>query len=97
VDDVAAVLTRPKIRRKYRIPPEDLEAFLHLLRVDSHPLPHGPAPRVCRDPSDDALLGAAVAGGAEYLVTGDKDVLAVARYRGVTILTARDFLALLPD
>ena len=97
MDDVAAVLTRPTIRRKYRIPPEDVEAFLHLLRGDSHPLPQAPAPGVCRDPSDDALLGAAAAGGAESLVTGDKDVLAVARYRGVTILTARDFLALLPD
>ena len=95
IDEVAAVLARPKIRKKYPIPPQDVDAFLHLLRADSLLLPHTPAPGVCRDPSDDYLLVCAAAGDANYLVTGDGDLLAVGRYRGVTILTAREFLALL--
>jgi uncharacterized protein len=95
IDEVAEVLTRPKIRKKYPIPPQDLEAFLHLLRADALLLPEGKGPGVCRDPDDDSLLGCAAAGSANYLVSGDRDLLAVGRYQGVTILTAREFLALL--
>jgi len=40
------------------------------------------------------LLACAEAGGAEYLVTGDDDLLAIAHYC-LTILSAREFLTLL--
>ena len=95
IDEVAEVLRRPKIARTYPIAPADREAFLELLRTESLLLPHGAAPGVCRDPDDDALLGCAAAGGAEYLVSGDRDLLVVRRHAGVTILTAREFLTLL--
>lgn len=95
IDEVAEVLRRPKIARKYPIAPADRDAFLELLRAESLLLPHGPAPGVCRDPDDDALLGSAAAGGADYLVSGDHDLLAVRGHGGVTIVTAREFLTLL--
>jgi predicted nucleic acid-binding protein len=50
---------------------------------------------VCRDPDDDYLLGCAAARGADYVVTGDDDLLVVGRYRDVAIVNAREFLALL--
>ena len=50
---------------------------------------------VCRDPKDDAVLGTAVAAQASYLVTGDRDLLALGRYRDVRIVTAQEFLVLL--
>jgi predicted nucleic acid-binding protein len=46
-------------------------------------------------PEDDHRLGCAAAGRVEYLVTGEEELLAVGRYRGVTILTAREFLSVL--
>jgi putative PIN family toxin of toxin-antitoxin system len=95
IDEVAEVLGRPKIRKKYPLAPEDRETFLQLLRQDASLLPHRPAPGVCRDPDDDYLLGCAVAGAADYLVTGDEDLLAVGRYRGLAIVTARELLAIL--
>ena len=33
--------------------------------------------RVCRDPDDDALIETAAFGGADVLVTGDQDILAL--------------------
>jgi putative PIN family toxin of toxin-antitoxin system len=95
VEEVAEVLSRPKIARKYRVAPSDRDAFLHLLRAEAALLPHEPAPRVCRDPVDDYLLGCAAAGGADYLVTGDDDLLALRQYRDVAIVDARTFLAVL--
>jgi putative PIN family toxin of toxin-antitoxin system len=95
IDEVAEILARPKIRKKYRILPEDREAFQQLLRADALLLPLAAAPKVCRDPDDDYLLGCAAAGNANYLVTGDQDLLVIGSYRGVAIVTAREFLALL--
>jgi putative PIN family toxin of toxin-antitoxin system len=45
-----------------------------------------------RDPDDRKFLECAVAGRAEFLVTGDRDLLALQSYRGIAILTAGDFL-----
>lgn len=46
---------------------------------------------VCRDPDDDAVLGTALAGSADCIITGDKDLLAVREYRGVDILAPNRF------
>jgi putative PIN family toxin of toxin-antitoxin system len=47
---------------------------------------------VARDPDDDTILGAAIEGCAEYLVTGDQDLLALGEYEGIRIVTPRAFL-----
>ena len=50
---------------------------------------------VCRDADDDWILATALAGKADALVTGDKDLLVLERYEGIPILAPRDCLALL--
>jgi hypothetical protein len=48
---------------------------------------------VSLDPDDNPLLATAVAGAADYLVSGDKSgVLALKRIRNTRALTARQFL-----
>lgn len=49
-------------------------------------------PRVCRDPDDNSILGCAVEGEANYLVTGDQDSLVLREYRDIRIITARHYL-----
>ena len=48
---------------------------------------------ICRDPKDNMLLEAAVAGDADYLVTGDKDLLVLKTFGGAKIVTPAEFLA----
>lgn len=48
-----------------------------------------------RDPNDDMLLEAAVAGRVHYLVRGDKDLLVLGYIEAVPIITPREFLGLL--
>jgi putative PIN family toxin of toxin-antitoxin system len=92
---VAEVLSRPKITQKYSIAPADRQAFLEVFHAEAILLPDERRPGVCRDADDDYLLGCAAAGGVEYLVTGDADLLAVREYRGVTIVDGRQFLGVL--
>ena len=49
--------------------------------------------QACRDPNDDKFLDVAVNGGADVLITGDADLLALNPYEGIPILTAADYLA----
>ena len=48
----------------------------------------------CRDPDDNPVLECALAGAAIAIVTGDRDLLDLHPYRGISILTPRQFLEL---
>lgn len=46
----------------------------------------------CRDPKDDKFLELAVNGKATYIVSGDEDLLVLHPFRGIAIMTPRQFL-----
>jgi putative PIN family toxin of toxin-antitoxin system len=45
----------------------------------------------CRDRDDDNVLACALEADADYLVTGDKDLLHLKVFRGIHMITPRDF------
>ncbi len=47
----------------------------------------------CRDPKDNKFLELAVASDAQFIITGDEDLLILNPYRSITILKSGDFLA----
>ncbi len=49
------------------------------------------AAAVCRDPDDDVVLGTAIAGRCEAVVTGDKDLLDLVTHRDIAIVSPRGF------
>ena len=49
---------------------------------------------ICSDADDDNILACAVTARAEYLVTGDSELLKIGSFQGVTIVSPRDFEAL---
>jgi predicted nucleic acid-binding protein len=51
-----------------------------------------PATPACRDPFDQPFLQLAIAGKAEFLVSGDQDVLSLAGKLKCPIVTAEQFL-----
>ena len=48
----------------------------------------------CRDPADDKLLETALLGNADFLVSGDQDLLVMSPFHGIPILTPADALRL---
>jgi len=67
----------------------DYLPFCESVRVPNPP----PSTPPCRDPFDVQFLELAVAGEAEFLVTGDHDILVLASEFLCPILKADDFLA----
>jgi uncharacterized protein len=47
-----------------------------------------------RDPNDDHVLACALEAKANFIVTGDKDLLSLGEFEGVRIVTPRQFLEL---
>ena len=96
LDEVQRVLRLPKIARKYRLTGEEIDDTVRLLRLHATVVPGRLAiPPASRDPGDDPILACAIEGEAEYIVTGDKDLLTLERYQGIPIVTPVRFAALL--
>ena len=49
-----------------------------------------------RDPSDNKFLECAITGKARVIISGDKDLLSIGRYRSVSIQSPAQFLAANP-
>ncbi len=85
------VVTRPSLRRV--IAREAIDALLENLREDAVLVEPTERLTVVRaDPDDDELFACAVAAGASWIVSGDKTVLAVKRFREIRVVTPTAFL-----
>jgi hypothetical protein len=94
IDEFSRVTRYPAVRS--RIHPVQAGRLVNALRSLSVLLERLPAAAISRDPHDDYLFAMALAGDAEYLVTGDKaGVLAVGRYGRTRVVTARKMVAIL--
>lgn len=49
---------------------------------------------ICRDPKDDKFLELAMSGGADCIVSGDKDLLSLHPFQGIPIVRPDAFLNL---
>ena len=47
---------------------------------------------VCRDSKDNKFLEVAVSGQADFIITGDKDLLVLNPFRNIGIITVNEFL-----
>ena len=67
----------------------EVVSLLHQDTIDAEALPL--ANIALKDPADVAIVSSALNGGADILVTGDKEVLALKRVGSLQILTPRQF------
>jgi PIN domain len=84
IRELGSVLLRPKLAA-YASISESARFLTELARV-VEPVPITGRVELCRDPRDDKLLELALAGRADFLLTGDADLLALHPFRGTAIL-----------
>lgn len=95
LDELARIL--PALSRRTGFGPEDVRDFLDLLRAMAKVVELDPAVLAqaqasgLRDPNDVPVLATFIAAGADCLVTGDKDLLALAER--FAVLTPAAFCA----
>ncbi|MBI5666095.1 MAG: putative toxin-antitoxin system toxin component, PIN family [Nitrospirae bacterium] len=89
LEEITTVLRRQKFRKHFS--PDDIEEFLSLIYKTARIVAIHHSVRDCRDEKDNFILETAVRGKADYIVTGDKDLLVLNPYRGKKIIGFREF------
>jgi putative PIN family toxin of toxin-antitoxin system len=93
IAEIQRVLRYPRIRDKYSVTEEDIRRLMISLYRDAIVTAGNYEVRgVPSDPDDDKFLACALESQADYIVTGDPDLLSLKYYHGVNILNPRDFL-----
>ncbi len=87
------VLDRPIFRTKYAIEVDDILATVNLIRLRGELVTPQRKIKACRDPKDDKFLEAAIAGGADCIISGDADLLNLSPFENIFILSPAEFLA----
>lgn len=95
---IRAELTRV-LADKLQAPPAEVQHAVQLVgeAVAVVCAPSGDIRDICRDPDDDHVLDCLLVSSAEYLATGDADLLTLMEFRGAKILTPREFELLFSD
>ena len=89
ISEIQLVTRRPKFEKYFdKNEVEDMIDFIYnigqIFKITSEPI-------LCRDPKDNFLLGLAKKSKADYLVTGDKDLLEIKACKNTLIITIEEF------
>ncbi len=80
------------LKRKIRLPDDVIHQILLLLRSHATLVtPQKVNIKACRDEKDLMILGSAIAGKVQYVITGDKDLLSVGKFKDIKIVDPRTF------
>ena len=92
-EEIERVFTYPKIQKRLQAQPDRVPGFLELLRTNGIWVePTVQLNAVKKDESDNRQLETAVAGKADYLITGDAHLLMLGTYAGIQIVTPAAFV-----
>lgn len=85
------------LKKKFKADSDEITATLTLINEATSLLvtPDSTVNGVCRDKDDNKILACARAAKADYLVSGDADLLVLESFEGTVILRPRDFEALM--
>lgn len=90
MNELADVLSRKKFDAYVTL--EEREHFIRLLGRIVEFVPIVQKIQLCRDPKDDRILEVAVNGSADLIVTRDRDLLSLERFRNIPIVSPAAYL-----
>jgi len=102
LEELAAVLARPRLVQRYNLTPAKAQALLLVLQ-DAELAEVTGSIQVCRDPDDDMVIETAINGHADVLVSRDDDlkrspeVTSTLLEHGIQVLTVQQFLDALDE
>jgi putative PIN family toxin of toxin-antitoxin system len=87
------------LTKKFKLSSSDISEITTIVTEADSEILHqtGSIERICRDPNDDMVIACAVDSKADYIVTGDEDLLILKRYKDIVIINPRNFEALFAD
>ena len=81
-----------RLRGKFHFPEEGIRQLVDVMLTHCHIVETISKFNVVRDKKDNKIIECAFDGKADYIVTGDSDLLGLNKFRGIKILTAKKFV-----
>ncbi len=92
LDEFLEVAKRPKFRKYFSL--TDIEEILETIDEYADFVTVKTKVEMCRDPKDNFLLSLSIDGNADFLITGDDDLLDLVSFEETNIITISNFLLL---
>ena len=91
ITEINQTIKKPKLQKYFKANALEemlstFEPFTDLIKIKT-------LVAICRDPNDNFLLALAKDGNADYLLTGDKDLLEMKKFGKTYIMTISEFIA----
>ncbi|MCD6284271.1 putative toxin-antitoxin system toxin component, PIN family [bacterium] len=84
---------KERLLYKFKLPPEKVKEYLETIVFNSKiTYPKKKLNIVKKDPSDSKIIECALEAKASFIISGDKHLLEIKRYKGIKIVTPREFL-----
>ncbi|MBI3755416.1 MAG: putative toxin-antitoxin system toxin component, PIN family [Deltaproteobacteria bacterium] len=81
-----------KLVEKIHLPKDTVQSIIKYLRDTAELFePEKVDKSACRDKDDIKIIGTALSGNAEFIITGDDDLLTLKEHEGVKIITPRQY------
>lgn len=93
INEITEVTSREKLKKYF--PKKSVIELLNLLSVIGEKIEISPTHSICRDKKDNFLLDLIDFSKADFLVTGDKDLLIHNPFKTAKIITASEFEAII--
>jgi len=90
IEEFLSVAHRPKFKKYFD--KDDIEQLVDIFEVYGEIIEVKSNLKLCRDPKDNFLLSLAKDADANYLITGDKDLLDLKTIGKTKIITMKDYL-----
>ncbi|MBI2580750.1 putative toxin-antitoxin system toxin component, PIN family [Candidatus Woesearchaeota archaeon] len=81
-----------KLRNKFKFPEENLNELVNIFLTHSRIVEPTSKFDIVRDKNDNKIIECAFDCNADYIVTGDPDLLDLKEFKGTKIVTAKQFL-----
>lgn len=91
IAEIRVTIQKPKLKKYFGYNAleemlDSFDSFIEFIEIES-------VIRTCRDPKDNFLLALAKDGKADYLLTGDKDLLVLKKFEKTKITTISNFFS----
>jgi putative PIN family toxin of toxin-antitoxin system len=95
LDELRDVLTRPD--KPFCLSAQEADKVINNVRSYVRLVVPTRKVDVCRDPDDNLVIECALAGGAQYIVTGDPDLKVLRCFEEIEIVDVRTFVSLVEE
>lgn len=93
--ELSGAVEYPRVRKASAWPERRRDELLHRISEQTIVVAPGVEITASRDPDDNRVLEAAIAGQADAIVTGDRDLLSLGEFEGIPIISPAQLLAML--